>query len=74
MTEFPRQRFSNSPPFTFCGVDMFGPFSIQKPGRRYGVIFTCLASRAVHIETTNPLETFILALSQFLARLSNECR
>lgn len=53
---------------------MFGSFSIQKPGRRYGVVFTCLASRAVHIETTNSLETFILALSQFLARLSNECR
>ena len=36
----------------------------------YGAIFTCLASRAVHIETANSLETdsFLNALWRFIAR------
>ena len=40
---------------------------------RYGTMFPCLASRAVHIEITNSMETdsFILALRRFIARLGN---
>ena len=36
-------------------------------------MFTCLASRAVHIEITNSMETdsFILALRRFIARRGN---
>ena len=55
MAELPRRRVTDSPPFTYCGVDMFGRFII-KEGRkelnRYGAMFTCLASRAVHTEIT----------------------
>lgn len=38
--------------------------------KRYGAIFTCLASRAVHIEVANSLETdaFIQVLRRFIAR------
>ena len=36
----------------------------------YSVLFTCLASRAIHIETATTLETdsFICALRRFVAR------
>lgn len=42
----------------------------RKERKRYGCLFTCLPSRAVHIETANSLETdsFIQALSGFIAR------
>ena len=40
------------PAFTYCGVDFFGPWHVQR-GRavvkRYRALFTCLVSRAVHI-------------------------
>lgn len=46
--------------FTRSGVDLFGPFKVKR-GRssvkRYGVIFTRLASHAVHIEMATSLET-----------------
>ena len=56
MAELPPDRVQISAPFTYCGTDYFGPF-IVKEGRkelkRYGVIFTCMASRAVHLEVAN---------------------
>ena len=30
MAEPPRRRVIDSPPFKYCGVDMFGPFTIKK--------------------------------------------
>ena len=61
------------PPFTFCGIDMFGPLLI-KQGRstpkRWGCIFTCLTTRAVHLEVVPSLDAddFINVLRQFIAR------
>lgn len=73
MADLPKCRLSTEPPFTYCGVDYFGPFIVKegrKQVKRYGVIFTCLSSRAVHIETANSLETdtFLNALRRFIAR------
>lgn len=74
MAELPESRVTpEKPPFSFVGVDYFGPFEVKR-GRslvkRYGVIFTCLAIRAVHIEVASSLDTdsFINALRRFIAR------
>ena len=73
MADLPKERVTPAAPFTHTGVDYFGPFIIKekrKELKRYGVIFTCLASRAIHIETANSLDTgsFIQALRRFIAR------
>ena len=60
MADLPEDRLEPSPPFTNCVVDYFGPWIIKdgrKEVRRYGVIFTCLASRAVNLDTTRTVET-----------------
>ena len=30
MADLPSDRFQEEPPFTHCGVDMFGPFHVRK--------------------------------------------
>ena len=72
MADLPEDRVTDDPPFTFCGVDYFGPWYVKegrKTLKRYGVLFTCMASRAVHIEVSNSLSTdsFINALRRFVA-------
>ena len=60
MADLPKDRIEPSPPFTFCGVDYFGPWRIKEGRRelkRYGVIFTCLVSRAIHLQVAASLET-----------------
>ena len=67
------QTTPNKPPFSFVGVDFFGPL-IVKVGRshvkRYGCLFTCLTTRAVHIEIAHSLDTdsFIAAFQRFTSR------
>ena len=73
MADLPFDRVSPAPPFTYCGVDMFGPFSIKERRsvlKKYVGLFTCLASRAVHLESTGSMDSdsFILMLRRFIAR------
>lgn len=54
MSDLPVERVEPSPPFTYCGMDWFGPFVTtegRKQNKRYGLLFTCFCSRAIHIET-----------------------
>jgi hypothetical protein len=72
MADLPEDRVDPSPPFTCCGMDCFGPF-LTKQGRkehkRYGLLFTCLCSRGVHIDMLEDMSTdvFINALWCFVA-------
>ena len=62
-------------PFTRCGVDYAGPF-YTKQGRgraqqkRYMCVFTCLETRACHLEMAFFLDTeeFLMAFSRFIKR------
>ena len=56
MASLPSDRLCEKPPFTNCGVDLFGPF-VTKEGckEHYGALFICLSSRAIHIETVASL-------------------
>ena len=73
MADLPEDRLEATEPFRFSAVDYFGPFYV-KEGRstrkRWGVIFVCMASRAVHVESANSLDTdsFINAYRRFTAR------
>ena len=75
MADLPPDRAKEELPFTYCGVDMFGPFEIKKRQttlKRYGALFTCLASRAIHVEMMETLETIhCCELRQFIARRGN---
>ena len=67
-------RLEPSPPFTYSAVDFFGSWLVKKGRRevkRYGVIFTCMASGAIHVETAISLETsfFINAYRRFVSRI-----
>ena len=73
MADLPEDRLEQAPPFTFCAVDYFGPFSITEKRstvKRYVALFTCMASRAVHLESANSLDTssFINCLRRFVNR------
>ena len=73
MADIPPERFSTDGPFCYTGVDMFGPFYVKegrKQVKRFVALFTCLASRAIHLESTASIDTdsFIQALRRFVAR------
>lgn len=74
MANLPSDRLTgDKPPFTNVGIDYFGPFEV-KVGRslvkRYGVLFTCLTTRAIHLEVAHSLETdsCINAFRRFISR------
>lgn len=74
MADLPKERLlPDKPPFTHVGVDYFGPFLVKR-GRstvkRYGVLFTCLTTRAVHIEVAHTLDTdsCLNAVRRFMSR------
>ena len=74
MADLPEDRvLAGGPAYEDVGVDYFGPFYVKRGrGRekRYGCIFTCLTSRAVHLEMAYDLTAggFINCLVKFMAR------
>ena len=72
MGQLPKERLEPTPPFTNIGVDAFGPFHVKDRRtelKRWGLIITCLYSRAIHIEMLDDMTTdqFIQALRRFTA-------
>jgi len=57
MADLPSDRLSTEPPFTYVGLDVFGPWVIttrrtrggQANSKRWAVLFTCMSTRAMHI-------------------------
>ena len=73
MGRLPESRLKSAPPFNYTMVDLFGPYEVRgevqkrTKGKAYGVIFTDMVSRAVHIEVVCGYDTnsFLMALSRF---------
>ncbi|XP_055589815.1 uncharacterized protein LOC129741996 [Uranotaenia lowii] len=60
-------------PFTYVGVDYFGPIPVsvgRRSEKRWGVLVTCLTTRAIYIELAHSLTTdsCIMALRVFMVR------
>ncbi|XP_063541585.1 uncharacterized protein LOC134750352 [Cydia strobilella] len=60
-------------PFTFTGLDYFGPVQVsigRRREKRYVALYTCLVVRAVHLEIVDSLSTdsAIMSLRRFIAR------
>ena len=71
MAKLLSSRAEPAPQFSYCAVGYFGPWHIKegrKEVKKYGALFTCLASRAIHIEVAHSMETdsFLQALRRFI--------
>ena len=74
MAELPECRLAPfTPPFYYTSCDYFGPYHVKvgrnKTTKYYGVIFTCLNTRAVHLELAVDSSTmeFIQVLRRFVS-------
>ncbi|XP_057308277.1 uncharacterized protein LOC130646153 [Hydractinia symbiolongicarpus] len=73
MSSLPVERLRPSPPFSSTSLDFFGPYlirgEVQKRvrGKCYGVIMTCMVSRAVYIDLSHDYSTdaFLQVLRRF---------
>ena len=72
--DLPKERLEERVfPFDNTGVDYFGPFEMRfmrKSMKRWCCLFTCLTTRAVHIEVVPSLEAdaCLAAITKFIAR------
>ena len=74
MADLPPERVAPfTPPFHYCSCDYFGPIHVKisrnKTAKHYGVIFTCLNTRAVHLELAVDCSTseFLQVFRRFFA-------
>ncbi|XP_075167602.1 uncharacterized protein LOC142239717 [Haematobia irritans] len=60
-------------PFTYVGIDYFGPLYVtvgRRREKRWGVLFTCLTVRALNLEIAHSLDnsSCIMCIRNFMAR------
>ncbi len=74
MADLPPARLRiHQPAFYSTGVDCFGPYTIKvgrRTEKRWGIIFKCMTSRAVHIDILTSMDTdsFLMSLRRFVSR------
>ena len=74
MADLPKSRVAyQEPPFSNCGIDLFGPLYIKqgrKRLKRWVALFTCLTVRCIHLEVVESPDTndFINAFRRFTNR------
>lgn len=61
------------PAFYSTGNNCFGPFQVKLGRRcekRWGILYKCLTSEAIHIELISSIDThfFLMSLKRFIAR------
>lgn len=72
--DLPEERITKTQrPFTHCGTDYFGPMTVvigRRHEKRWGALFTCLVTRAVHLELVSSLSTdsALMAIRRMAAR------
>lgn len=75
MGDLPPERTEPAAPFEFTAVDLLGPYHLNDDVKKrvtikvWGVVFCCMASRAIHTELVNTLSTegFLMAYQRFTA-------
>ncbi|KAK7880057.1 hypothetical protein WMY93_033275 [Mugilogobius chulae] len=74
MADLPLSRLRlQQPVFYSTGIDCFGPLQVKvgrRNEKRWGLVFKCLTTRAVHIEVLSSISTdsFLMALRRFISR------
>uniref|UniRef100_A0A914YPU2 Integrase catalytic domain-containing protein n=1 Tax=Panagrolaimus superbus TaxID=310955 RepID=A0A914YPU2_9BILA len=72
MADLPEERLRPSKPFQFIGLDMIGPLNVKthEKVKTWICIFTCLTTRAVHLEYVMNLSapTFVQCLIRCFSR------
>lgn len=73
MADFPHPRLRlYQPAFYSTGIDCFGPIQVKvgrRTEKRWGLLFKCLTTRAIHIEVLSSINTdsFLMALRRFIS-------
>lgn len=77
MSDLSAERLQTAPPFTYVGLDIFGPWEVSARrtrgghanSKRWAVLFTCMCVTAVHIEVVKSMtsSSFINALRRFFS-------
>ena len=75
MAPLPVERLKPAPPWYHTALDLFGPFTIKGEvnkrslGKGYGVLFTCLLTRAVFVDIACDYSTdgFLLVFRRFVS-------
>ena len=74
MADLLKERLAyQSPPFPNTGVDYFGPFYVtvrRITEKRWGFLFTCLTTQAVHVEVVASMDTSscVMGTERFVSR------
>ena len=75
MGKLPIERLKPAPAWDSTALDFFGPFKVKDEvkkrttGKAYGLIFNCLATRAIHVDVSPDYSTekFLMVLRHFVS-------